>query len=119
MSLCPRRQSREASSLFSRSLWKYATTAKPRRWRPSKGPAEMTANLRLRIAIPMPHSGNAEYSERAIPQYERAVKLAGGEPVRIRLDQTPAEVLKIAASCHGVLLPGSNADVDPARFGAI
>jgi putative glutamine amidotransferase len=79
----------------------------------------MTANLRLRIAIPMPHSGNAEYSERAIPQYERAVKLAGGEPVRIRLDQTPAEVLKIAASCHGVLLPGSNADVDPARFGAI
>ena len=41
-----------------------------------------------RIAIPMPHSIDREYAERAIPQYERAVELAGGEPVRIPLDQT-------------------------------
>jgi putative glutamine amidotransferase len=71
-----------------------------------------------RIAIPMPHSGNQEYSERAIPQYEHAVLLAGGEPVRIPLDRTPAEVMKIVERCDGVLLPGSNADVDPAKFGA-
>lgn len=71
-----------------------------------------------RIAIPMPHSGNREYAERAIPQYERAVKLAGGEPVRIPLDRTPAEVMKMVERCDGVLLPGSNADVDPAKFGA-
>ena len=31
-----------------------------------------------RIAIPMPHSTDHEYGERAIPQYERAVALAGG-----------------------------------------
>jgi putative glutamine amidotransferase len=78
----------------------------------------MSTSLPPRIAIPMPHSGNREYSERSIPQYERAVQLAGGEPVRIPLDRTPAEVLKIVASCDAVLLPGSNADVDPARFGA-
>ena len=71
-----------------------------------------------RIAIPMPHSIDREYGERAIPQYESAVKQAGGEPIRIPLDQTAAEVKKMIESCDGVLLPGSNADVDPARFGA-
>lgn len=71
-----------------------------------------------RIAIPMPHSGNLEYAERAIPQYERAVEMAGGEPVRIPLDRSPAEVMKIVERCDGVLLPGSSADVDPAKFGS-
>ena len=69
-----------------------------------------------RIAIPMPHSTDLEYGERAIPQYERAVALVGGEPVRIPLDQSEAVVRKMIESCDGVLLPGSNADVDPARF---
>ena len=69
-----------------------------------------------RIAIPMPHSTDREYGERAIPQYERAVALVGGEPVRIPLDQSAAVVREMIESCAGVLLPGSNADVDPARF---
>ena len=67
----------------------------------------------------MPHSIDREYAERAIPQYERAVEQAGGEPVRIPLDQTPAAVMKIIERCDGVLLPGSKADVDPAKFNAI
>ena len=71
-----------------------------------------------RIAIPMPHSVDLEYAGRAIPQYECAVTLAGGEPVRIPLDRTAADVMKMIESCDGVLLPGSNADVDPARFRA-
>ena len=71
-----------------------------------------------RIAIPMPHSSDRQYRERAIPRYERAVELAGGEPVRIPLDQTAGEVMKMIEGCDGVLLPGSNADVDPARFHA-
>jgi putative glutamine amidotransferase len=80
--------------------------------------SDLSTNSRPRIAIPMPHSFDHEYSERAVPQYERAVQQAGGEPVRIQLDQGPAEVLKIMEHCDGVLLPGSNADVDPAKFGA-
>jgi len=32
-----------------------------------------------RIAIPVPHSGDPEYAERSLPQYERAVEIAGGE----------------------------------------
>ncbi len=64
----------------------------------------------------MPHSTDREYGERAIPQYERAVSLAGGEPVRIPLDRTPSELRSLIERCDGVLLPGSNADIDPARF---
>src|SRR5215470_19928374 len=69
-----------------------------------------------RIAIPLPHSVDLEYSQRALPQYERAVEQAGGEPMRIPLDKTPAEVMKLIERCDGVLLPGSNADVDPAKY---
>jgi putative glutamine amidotransferase len=69
-----------------------------------------------RIAIPMPHSTNRDYSERAIPQYELAIALAGGEPVRILLDEDPNRVKALIENCDGVLLPGSNADVDPTRF---
>ena len=74
--------------------------------------------MKPRIAIPIPHGGDQEYAMRAIPQYERAIELSGGEPVRIPLDRAPAEVMKIIERCDGVLLPGSKADVDPAKFGA-
>jgi len=74
--------------------------------------------VRPRIAIPMPHSVDSEYAERAIPQYERAVKLAGGQPVRIPLDGASADATKLIEDCDGVLLPGSKADVDPSRFHA-
>jgi putative glutamine amidotransferase len=71
-----------------------------------------------RIAIPLPHSFDREYAERAIPQYEQAITQAGGDPVRIPLDQTESEIKKLIATCDAVLLPGSKADVDPAKFHA-
>ena len=71
-----------------------------------------------RIAIPLPHSFDLEYAERAIPPYERAVELAGGVPIRIPLDQPQTEIKKLIATCDAVLLPGSKADVDPAKFHA-
>src|SRR5512133_69238 len=74
--------------------------------------------MKPRIAIPLPHGGDPEYALRAIPQYERAVELSGGDPVRIPLDRAPAEIMKLIESCDGVLLPGSKADVDPAKFDA-
>jgi putative glutamine amidotransferase len=76
-----------------------------------------------RIAIPVPHSGDSvddhEYVQRALPQYENAVRGAGGEPVRIDLDQTPEQVMKQIEGCDAVLLPGSGADVDPRKYNAI
>jgi putative glutamine amidotransferase len=71
-----------------------------------------------RIAIPVPHSGDPEYAKRSLPQYERALELAGGEPVCIPLDQSSATVMKLIERCDGVLLPGSTADVDPAQYEA-
>src|SRR6185437_13789126 len=73
---------------------------------------------RPRIAIPLPMSGNPEYVERSIPQYERAVEMAGGQPVRIPLDLAPGETMKIVERCDAVLLPGASADVDPAKYDA-
>jgi putative glutamine amidotransferase len=74
---------------------------------------------RPKIAIPLPLSGNPEYVERSLPQYERAVEMAGGEPVRIPLDLSPAETMKIVERCDAVLLPGASADVDPAKYDAV
>jgi putative glutamine amidotransferase len=71
-----------------------------------------------RIAIPVPHSGDREYAERSLPQYEKAVRGAGGEPVRVELDQTTEQVRKQIEDCVAVLLPGSGADVDPQKYGA-
>jgi putative glutamine amidotransferase len=70
------------------------------------------------IAIPVPHSGDREYAERSLPQYEEAVRLAGGEPVRIELNQTPTQIMKQIERCDAVLLPGSRADIDPQKYGA-
>ncbi len=71
-----------------------------------------------RIAIPMPHSGDRDYAERSVTQYENAVRQAGGEPVRIELNQSAAEVRKRIEHCDAVLLPGSRADVDPQKYHA-
>ena len=74
--------------------------------------------MRPRIAIPVPHSGDPDYAARALPQYEQAVEMAGGEPIRVPLGQAPTDVIKMVETCDAVLLPGSRADVDPAKFGA-
>src|ERR1039458_8513146 len=67
-----------------------------------------------RIAIPVPHSGDSEndreYAERVLPQYEAAVRGAGGEPVRVELDQTPVRIMQQIERCDAVLLPVSPAD---------
>ena len=71
-----------------------------------------------RIAVPVPHSGDPEYAERALPQYLHAIEMEGGEPVRIPLDRSPEEVMKLIERCDAVVLPGSKADVDPAKYDA-
>ena len=70
-----------------------------------------------RVAIPVPHSLDPEYAQRALPQYLHAIEKAGGTPVIIGLDLTPDEIAKQLASCDAVLLPGSRADIDPQKYG--
>lgn len=71
-----------------------------------------------RIAIPVQHSGDSDYAARSLPQYERAVEMAGGEPVRIPLDGAREELMHVISGCDAVLLPGSRADVDPSKYKA-
>ncbi len=74
--------------------------------------------MKPRIAIPVPNSKRPDYVLRALPQYEQAVREAGGEPVIIDVKGTNAEIAQTVKLCDGVLLPGSPADVDPEKYGA-
>ncbi len=71
-----------------------------------------------RIAIPVPTSTDFPYNQRSWPNYATAVTRAGGEPVAIELGLPLPEMRALMASCDGVLLPGSPADVDPGLYGA-
>ncbi len=74
--------------------------------------------MKPRIAIPIPNSSDPSYAIRALPQYEHAVREAGGEPVIIDVNAEPAVIAQKLKTCDGVLLPGSPADVDPEKYGA-
>jgi putative glutamine amidotransferase len=47
------------------------------------------------------------------------VESCGGDAVVIPLSSTPEEVARLATGCDAILLPGSKADVDPQKFGAV
>jgi putative glutamine amidotransferase len=74
--------------------------------------------MKPRIAIPTPNSTRPDYVSRALPQYEEAIRSAGGEPVIIAATASNAEIAQAVKQCDGVLLPGSPADVDPEKYGA-
>ncbi len=73
--------------------------------------------MKPRIAIPTPHSTKQDYVERALPPYVHAIEAAGGEALPIPLDKTQDEIAEMLKQCHGVVLPGSPADVDPEKYG--
>jgi len=50
--------------------------------------------------------------------YSEAVEAAGGVPVHISLIPKRDYVASVAETLDGVLLPGSDSDVDPLRYGA-
>lgn len=74
-------------------------------------------STRPRIAIPLPTLSQTEYNGRAWPRYAAAVSRAGGDPVEVSLALPPADIAKIVTSCQGILLPGSPADLNPAKYG--
>jgi putative glutamine amidotransferase len=74
--------------------------------------------MKPRIAIPLPTSTDLPYNQRSWPAYATAVTRSGGEPIAIDLTESPTQINALAASCDGILLPGSPADVDPGLYGA-
>lgn len=70
-----------------------------------------------KIGIPVSTSTDLTYNRRSWPMYAAAVRQAGGTPVEIPLNLSTRELATLARECHGVVLPGSPADVDPQRYG--
>ncbi len=73
--------------------------------------------MKPRIAIPVPTSNDLAYNELNWPAYADAVLASGGDPVRIALEASPRELTDLAYTCRAILLPGSPADVNPAKYG--
>lgn len=73
----------------------------------------------MRIAIPIPTSSDLAYNRRCWPSYAEAMRVRNAEPVEIPLGLPPAALRALVETCSAILLPGSPADVDPARFGQV
>ena len=76
----------------------------------------------VHIAIPEPTSprfveDSAAYNLRSLPQYLHSLISAGATPIPIPLHESPQRIAKILSTCHGILLPGSPADIDPQKYG--
>ena len=73
-------------------------------------------NTRPRIGIPMriEHATDRFYLSR---HYSEAVEAAGGAPVHISLIPQADYVESVVEALDGILLPGSDSDVDPLRYG--
>ena len=73
---------------------------------------------RVRVGIPYRTAAEEAAEENAKHEdYCQAVRRAGGEPVAISLRLSDAELKSLLRSLDAFVLPGSPADVDPARYG--
>lgn len=72
-----------------------------------------------RVGIPYRLAGEERAGDREeIQPYVNAVEAAGGEPRVISLLLSPDELNRLCAELDALVLPGSPADIDPARYGA-
>jgi putative glutamine amidotransferase len=77
-----------------------------------------TSQDRVRVGIPYRTSAEEASGENAKHNdYCEAVRRAGGEPVAISLRLGDADLTTLLRSLDAFVLPGSPADVDPARYG--
>jgi putative glutamine amidotransferase len=73
----------------------------------------------LRIGIPWRTTEEQRQGERKkLDYYFACARNAGAEPVDVPLDQSPANISAQLNDLDGFILPGSPADVDPARYQA-
>jgi putative glutamine amidotransferase len=73
----------------------------------------------LRIGIPWRTTEEQRQGERKkLDYYFDSVRRAGAEPIDVALDQSNTALSAQLTDLDGFVLPGSPADVNPARFGA-
>jgi putative glutamine amidotransferase len=75
---------------------------------------------RPRVGIPWRTSQEERENEHhKLDSYFQAVRKAGAEPVELSLQQPSEQLQRELTGLDGFVLPGSPADVDPARYGAV
>src|SRR5205085_2106953 len=83
---------------------------------PSRG--DRNGTIRPRVGIPWRTLAEQKEKKRdKLDLYFEAIRRAGGEPTEICLDQTPQDLARQLEELDAFVLPGSPADVDPARYG--
>lgn len=76
-------------------------------WRMDKRPC---IGIPMRIELPTDRFYLSRY-------YSEAVEAAGGAPVHLSLIPKPEYIEAVVEKLDGILLPGSDSDVDPLRYG--
>jgi len=69
------------------------------------------------IAIPEPTASDSAFNQRSLPPYLSALRSARATPIIVPLHEHQDRVARLLVGVQGVLLPGSNFDVDPQRYG--
>jgi len=77
----------------------------------------LVAAMCVHIAIPEPTGSDSAFNQRSLPAYLAALRSAGVTPIIVPLHEHQDRVARLLAGVQGVLLPGSNFDVDPQRYG--
>jgi putative glutamine amidotransferase len=84
-------------------------------------PADTQVRTAFRPRVGIPWRTSQEEAANNLPKiknYEDAILKAGGEPVRLSL-QDPAGLQLLLPALDAFLLPGSPSDVEPAEYGAV
>jgi putative glutamine amidotransferase len=74
----------------------------------------MLTRPRIGITMRIEHTTDRFYLSR---HYSEAIEGAGGAPVHISLIPQPGYIDSVVEGLDGILLPGSDSDVDPLRYG--
>jgi putative glutamine amidotransferase len=72
----------------------------------------------VKIAIPVPHSTDQRYSRLVLERFSVAINADRAEFAIVPSGLSSTAIHNVADLCHAVLLPGTPADIDPARYGA-
>ena len=71
----------------------------------------------VHIAIPEPTCFDKAFNQRSLPAYLAALRSAGATPIIVPLHEHQDRVARLLTGVQAILLPGSNFDVDPQRYG--
>ena len=77
----------------------------------------LVAAMCVHIAIPEPTGFDSAFNQRSLPAYLAALRSAGATPIIVPLHEHQDRVARLLVGVQGVLLPGSESDVDPQRYG--